>query len=127
MTRITEEKPPIVFVVDDDAAVRKSLARMIHSAGYAVEGFADPWELLQREHFPGNCCMVLDVRLPGMTGLELQEMLGTAGYDMAIIFITGYADVPSSVRAMKKGAVDFLVKPFRDRELLASIQQALAM
>jgi CheY-like chemotaxis protein len=98
---------PMVFVVDDDPAVRKSLTRLIASAGYAVEAFASAREFLARERYPGPCCVVLDVRMPGLTGLDLQEALAGAGRRMSIVFVTGHGNISMSVKAMKGGAVDF--------------------
>ena len=116
----------MVFVVDDDPSVRKSLTRLIGSAGYAVEAFASAREFLARERYPGSSCLVLDVRMPGLTGLDLQEALAGAGRRMAIVFVTGHGDISMSVTAMKGGAVDFLTKPVDDKDLLAAIEQAVA-
>jgi FixJ family two-component response regulator len=116
---------PLVFVVDDDPSVRKSLARLLGSAGYAVEAFASAREFLARERYAGPCCLVLDVRMPGLTGLDLQEALAGAGRRMSIVFVTGHVDVPGSVRAMKRGAVDLLTKPVDAPDLLAAVQRAL--
>ncbi len=117
---------PRVFVVDDDPSVRKSLTRLLGSAGYAVEAFASAREFLAREPYAGPCCLVLDVRMPGLTGLDLQRALEAAGRRMAIVFLTGHVDVPMSVNAMKGGAVDLLTKPVDDKDLLAAIQRAVA-
>lgn len=117
---------PVVFVVDDDPSVRKSLSRLVASAGYRVETFASAREFLDRERYAGACCLVLDVRMPGLTGLGLQQALAGAGHRMSIVFITGHGDVGTSVRAMKGGAVDFLSKPFDGKELLEAIERALA-
>jgi FixJ family two-component response regulator len=117
---------PVVFVVDDDPSVRKSLRRVLASAGYAIEAFASAREFLARERHAGPCCLVLDVRMPGLTGLELQEALAAAGRRMSIVFVTGHVDVPMSVKAMKGGAVDLLTKPFNAKDLLKAIQRALA-
>jgi len=117
---------PVVFVVDDDPSVRKSLTRLIASAGYAVETFASAREFLERERYAGPCCLVLDVRMPGLTGLDLQEVLAGVGHRMSIIFVTGHGDVSMSVRAMKGGAVDFLTKPFDEKELLTAIERCVA-
>jgi FixJ family two-component response regulator len=117
---------PMVFVVDDDPSVRKGLTRLIGSAGYAVEAFASAREFLARERYLGPCCLVLDVRMPGLTGLDLQEALAGAGRRMSIVFVTGHIDVPGSVRAMKRGAVDLLTKPVDGQDLLAAVQRALA-
>ena len=116
---------PLVFVVDDDPSVRKSLKRLLASAGHGVEAFASAREFLARERHPGPCCLVLDVRMPGLTGLDLQEALLAAGRRMSIVFITGHGDVPMSVRAMKGGAVDFLTKPVDAKDLLKAIQRAV--
>ena len=115
----------VVFVVDDDASVRKSLARVVTSAGYAVEAFASAREFLERAPVAGPCCLVLDVRMPGITGLELQTTLAEAVHRVPIVFITGHGDVSMSVTAMKAGAVDFLTKPFAGKDLVAAIQRAL--
>ena len=116
---------PLVFIVDDDRSVRKSLARLLTGAGYEVEVFASAREFLARPPHDGPSCLVLDVRMPGLTGLELQDTLVTAGRRWSIVFITGYADVPVSVKAMKSGAVDFLTKPVNRREILGAIDRAL--
>jgi FixJ family two-component response regulator len=116
-----------VFVVDDDASIRKALARLMASAGYAVETFASAREFLDRGHhqdIPG--CVVLDIRMPGLNGLDLQQELKRFTPPLPIIFITGHGDVPTSVRAMKDGAVDFLTKPVDDRDLLSVVAQAIA-
>jgi FixJ family two-component response regulator len=115
----------IVFVVDDDPSVRKSLTRVLASAGYAVEAFASAREFLARPPHPGPCCLVLDVRMPGLTGIQLQEMLAVTGRRMSIVFVTGHADVPTSVKAMKAGAVDLLTKPVDVEDLIPAIQRAL--
>jgi FixJ family two-component response regulator len=117
---------PLVFIVDDNASVRKSLSRMLTAAGYAVEAFESAREFLVREPADGPCCLVLDVRMPGLTGIELQEALVTAGRRMSIVFVTGHVDVPASVKAMRDGAVDLLTKPVARDALLASIARALA-
>jgi FixJ family two-component response regulator len=117
---------PMVFVVDDDPAVRKSLTRVLSAAGYAVEAFASAREFLARERCTGPCCLVLDVRMPGLTGLELQEALAVAGHRMSIVFVTGHVDVPMSVKAMKAGASDLLTKPVDVKVLLSAIERAVA-
>ena len=116
---------PVVFIVDDDASVRRSIQDLLSSVSLRSEAFATPHEFLasQRADCPG--CLVLDVRLPGMSGLDFQRALAEAGVSLPIIFITGHGDVPMSVQAMKSGAVEFLLKPFRTQELLDAIQQAL--
>ena len=123
---MTAPAGPLVFVVDDDASVRKSLARLIKAAGYEAEAFASVGEFLARRPYDGPCCLVLDVRMPGRTGLDLQEALRAAGQRLSIVFITGYRDVPVSVKAMKGGAVDFLTKPVDEGTLLGAIEQAVA-
>ena len=116
---------PLVLVVDDDPSVRKSLSRLLESADYAVEAFASAGEFLARGPHPGPCCLVLDVKMPGLTGIELQEMLAAAGRRMSIVFVSGHADVPTSVKAMKAGAVDLLTKPVDVRDLIAAIRRAM--
>jgi FixJ family two-component response regulator len=116
---------PRVFVVDDDASVRKSLARLVRSAGYEAETFPSVRDFLGRPQYDGPCCLVLDVRMPDLTGLDLQEMLRATGQRVAIVFITGWGDIPTSVKAMKSGAVDFLTKPLDERTLLPAIGQAV--
>jgi FixJ family two-component response regulator len=118
--------PPTVFIVDDDPSVRKSLTRVVASAGYRVHVFASAQEFLGREPATGPCCLVLDVRMPGLTGLDLQKTLADAHRRTAIVFITGHGDIAMGVEAMKAGAVDFLTKPFAGKELLDAIQRALA-
>ena len=117
---------PLVFVVDDNPSVRKSLSRLLAAAGYAVEAFASAREFLTRGPSEGPCCLVLDVRMPGLTGIELQAALAAAGRRMSIVFLTGHIDVPTSVKAMKGGAVDLLTKPIDRQELLAAIVRAVA-
>jgi len=117
---------PVVFVVDDDASVRKSLARLVTIAGYEVEAFASVGDFLARPPHEGAACLLLDVRMPGRTGPDLQEALRTMGRRLSIIFMTGHGDVRVSVKAMKDGAVDFLTKPLDERVLLTAIQQAVA-
>jgi FixJ family two-component response regulator len=117
----------MIFIVDDDASVRKSLTRVMTSAGYAVETFASARDFLTREPFVGPCCLILDVRMPGLTGLELQEALAGKGHRMPIVFITGHGDISMSVKAMKGGASDFLTKPFDVENLLEAIQRALTL
>ena len=114
-----------VFVVDDDASVRRGLERLLRSAGHQVATFASAREFLDRNLVAGPCCLVLDVRMPGVSGLELQEKLTALECDVPVIFITGNGDIPMVVRAMKAGAVDFLAKPFDDQELLDAVDQAL--
>jgi len=117
---------PMVFVVDDDASVRKSLTRVLAASGYAVEEFASAGDFLARECYARPCCLVLDVRMPGFSGLDLQTALTTAGRRLSIVFVTGHVDVPMTVQAMKNGAVDLLTKPFGAKELLNAVQRAVA-
>jgi FixJ family two-component response regulator len=119
------EAKAIVFVVDDDASVREGLGSLIRSAGLRVETFASAQEFLARPQADVPSCLVLDVRLPGLSGLDLQKRLAEVNIEIPIVFITGHGDVPTSVRAMKAGAVEFLTKPFVDRDLLDAIQQAI--
>ena len=121
---ITEDAP-IVFIVDDDANVRRSIQDLLSSVALRSEAFATPQEFLDSKRAGCPGCLVLDVRLPGMSGLDFQRALAEAGVSLPIIFITGHGDVPMSVQAMKSGAVEFLMKPFRTQELLDAIQQAL--
>src|SRR2546428_5817780 len=116
---------PIVFVVDDDASMRQALARLLQSVQLQVEVFASPQEFLQsdRPNVPG--CLVLDVRLPGVSGLDFQAELAKADIRIPIIFMTGHGDIPMTVQAMKAGAIDFLTKPFRDQAMLDAVVRAL--
>jgi FixJ family two-component response regulator len=116
---------PIVFVVDDDAQIREALADLIASVGLSVEAFKSAPEFLERNRPDAPACLVLDVRLPGLSGLDLQRELLRIEAPIPIIFITGHGDIPMSVRAMKEGAVEFLPKPFRDQDLLDAIQHAI--
>ena len=117
---------PTVFVVDDDASVRRSLARLLKSAGYQVEMFPSALEFLASDrHHHSAACLVLDLRLPGLTGMDLQARLAELQSPLAIVFITGHGDIPTSVRAMKDGAVDFLPKPFDDTHLLDAVARAI--
>jgi FixJ family two-component response regulator len=117
---------PVVFVVDDDVSVRESVEALIRQAGWRPESFASAQEFLAHSHGVAPSCLVLDVSLPDLNGLELQSRIAAGRVDMPIIFITGHGDVPMSVRAMKAGAVDFLTKPFSDDVLLAAIEAAIA-
>jgi FixJ family two-component response regulator len=114
-----------VFIIDDDARMRAAMQRLLKSVGLRTESFATPEEFLQRRLPDSPNCLVLDVRLPGMSGLDVQGRLIEAGVRIPIIFITGHGDIPMTVKAMKSGAVDFLTKPFRDQDLLDAIQRAL--
>jgi FixJ family two-component response regulator len=126
MTTTPQPSPATVFVVDDDEAVRDSLALLLRSVELAVATFSSANEFLDSYDPAAPGCLILDVRLPGMSGLELQQRLADDGADLPIVFITGHGDVPMAVRAMRRGAVDFLQKPFSDQELLDRVQQALA-
>jgi FixJ family two-component response regulator len=114
-----------VFIIDDDASVRKSLSRLLRSAGFEVETFASAELFLKREHYDGIGCLVLDVRMPGISGIDLQDELSKADYSMPIVFITGHGNIPMGVHAIKKGAVDFLAKPFEDEDLLQAVREAI--
>jgi FixJ family two-component response regulator len=115
-----------VFIIDDDPAVRESIQDLLESVGLRSESFGTAEEFLRRERPDCPSCLVLDVRLPGVNGLDFQHRLADAGIQIPIIFITGHGDIPMSVKAMKSGAVEFLPKPFQDRELLEAIRQALS-
>jgi FixJ family two-component response regulator len=114
-----------VFVLDDDASVRGALGMLLEAAGFSVETFESAGELLRRGSPDASGCLVLDVKLPGVSGLDLQGELSASGVHLPVVFITGHGDVRMSVRAMKAGAVEFLTKPFRDRELLEAVEQAI--
>ena len=115
----------MVFVIDDDQSIREALKSLIRSVRLSVETFASAQEFLQSPRPDVPSCLILDVRMPGLSGLDLQRDLTEANIHIPIIFITGHGDIPMSVRAMKAGAVEFLTKPFRDQDLLDAIQQAL--
>ena len=119
------EQLPIVYVVDDDVSIRDALESLIRSVGLRVELFGSAREFMQGKRLDAPSCLVLDVRLPGESGLDLQRELAKANIHIPIIFITGHGDIPMSVRAKKAGAVEFLTKPFRDQDLLDAIQLAL--
>ena len=119
------EAAPIVFVVDDDPSVRKSLGRLLKTAGYLAETFASAGEFMRRDAYPGPSCLVLDVQLPDLNGLELQQTLAGTLHSLPVIFISGHGDIPTSVRAMKNGAVDFLPKPFAAKDLIRVVGDAL--
>ena len=116
------EPDKLVFVVDDDAPLRESLADLLRSIGWRVESFASAQEFLQSKRPDMPSCLVLDVRLKGLSGLDLQKRLIAGDIEIPIIFITGHGDIPMAVQAMKAGAVEFLRKPFRDQELLDAVQ-----
>ncbi|UYB53329.1 response regulator transcription factor [Xanthomonas sp. AM6] len=117
--------PPVVVVVDDDAAVRDSLDSLLRSIGLRTRIFASPADLLQAALADVCGCIVLDVRLPGISGLDFQDQLARNGIHLPIVFMTGHGDIPMTVRAMKAGAVDFLSKPFRDQDMLDAVSAAL--
>src|SRR5439155_10780595 len=119
------EADAVVFVVDDDPSIRDALTSLLRSVGLRVETFGSAREFLTRQPPDAPGCLGLDVRLPGLSGLDLQRELAAAQITMPIIFITGHGDIPMTVRAMKAGAVEFLTKPFRDQDLLDAMQQAL--
>jgi FixJ family two-component response regulator len=118
-------KEPTVFVVDDDRSVREALASLVASIGLQVETFGTAKEFLTHTRPDAPACLVLDVRLPGLSGLDLQRELARTGAPIPIVFVTGHGDIPMSVQAMKAGAVEFLTKPFRDQELLDAVQEAV--
>jgi FixJ family two-component response regulator len=122
---VITEDAPVVFIVDDDASVRRSIQDLLSSVALRSEAFATPQAFLDSKRADCPGCLILDVRLPGMSGLEFQRGLAGAGVTIPIIFITGHGDVPTTVLAMKSGAVEFLTKPFRPQELLDGVQQAL--
>jgi FixJ family two-component response regulator len=122
---MTTAATPTVFVVDDDDLVRASIQGMLKSVGLRSETFGTPQEFLRSKRPEGPSCLVLDVRLPGVNGLDFQHQLIDAGIRIPVIFITGHGDIPMTVKAMKSGAVEFLTKPFRDQDLLDAIHQAL--
>jgi FixJ family two-component response regulator len=120
------EAAPIVFVVDDDPIVCASMKRLIRSLGLDVQTFSSAQDFLDATRHDAPGCLVLDVRLPDLSGLDLQQELAKANIELPIIFVTGHADIPMSVRAMKAGAVEFLTKPFREQDLLEAIQHGIA-
>ncbi len=129
LSRPVAEMPAvgIVFVIDDDASVREGLSSLVRSVGLRVETFASAKDYIRHERPSIPACLVLDVRLPGLSGLDLQRQMAMADNQTPIIFITGHADIPMTVHAMKAGAVEFLQKPFLEQELLGAIQQAIEM
>jgi len=122
---MTPAGAPTVFVIDDDAGVRASIQGLLKSVGLRSETFGTAQDFLRSKRQDGPSCLVLDVRLPGVNGLDFQRQLADAGVQIPIIFVTGHGDIPMTVRAMKSGAVEFLTKPFRDQDLLDAIHQAL--
>src|ERR1700692_3383978 len=119
------QEKPIVYVVDDDAGVRQAMDSLIRSVGFAVQTFASANDFLNSKRTSAPGCLILDVRLPGLSGLDLQRDLLQADIRIPIIFVTGHGDIPMSVRAMKAGAVEFFTKPFRDQDLLDALRQAI--
>ncbi len=122
---MTTETDATVFVIDDDPSIREAIRSLIRSVGIRVETFASAQEFMASKRPDAPSCLVLDVRMPGLSGLDLQRELSEAGISIPIIFITGHGDIPMSVRAMKAGAVEFLTKPFRDQDLLDAITEAI--
>jgi len=122
---MTSPQTPIVFIVDDDARMRAAMQRLLRTVGLHSESFATPRDFLQYKLPDGPGCLVLDVRLPGMSGLDVQHKLIEMGVQIPVIFITSHGDIPMTVKAMKSGAVEFLTKPFRDQDLIDAIQEAL--
>ena len=122
-----KKDPPTVIIVDDDLSVREALSSLLRSVGLRAECFASPQELFASEKMRSGSCLVLDVRLPGISGLEVHREIQKIGINLPTVFITGHGDVPMSVRAMRAGAVEFLTKPFRDQELLDAVQIALKL
>jgi FixJ family two-component response regulator len=124
-TSVIPAGSPTVFVVDDDASIREAIQGLLKSVSLKSEAFGTAQEFLRRKRPDGPSCLVLDIRLPGINGLEFQHELASAGIQIPIIFITGHGDIPMTVKAMKSGAVEFLTKPFRDQDLLDAIHLAL--
>jgi len=125
MTSKATELPSAVFVVDDDASVREALDGLFRSIGLQAKTFGSAAEFLQHKLPDAPSCLVLDVRLPGLSGLDFQAELAAAGLQIPIVFMTGHGDIPMTVKAMKAGAIEFLPKPFRDQDMLDAVQQAL--
>src|SRR5215470_9897476 len=119
------EEPPVVFVIDDDASVREAVADLVRSVGLRVEAFGSPQEFLHSERPEGPGCIVLDVRLPGPSGLEFQRTLTKSDIHLPIIFISGHGDIPMSVHAIKSGAIEFLTKPLHEQKLLDAVQAGI--
>jgi FixJ family two-component response regulator len=122
---MTSADSPIVLIIDDDPRMRAATERLLKTVGLHFDSFATPQDFLQRKLPDGPSCLVLDMRLPGMSGLELQSKLNELGAHIPVIFITGHGDIPMTVKAMKSGAVEFLTKPFRGQDLIDAIQHAL--
>ncbi len=127
MQRAEESRPPTVFVVDDDEGMRRALSLLLNTVGYRTAEFSSPKDFLHNFKADTAGCLVLDIRMPGMSGLELQQQLNKMGSMLPVIFITGHGDVPMAVQAMKDGAFEFVQKPFRDQELLDRINHALEL
>src|SRR5271167_2942584 len=119
------EDDPFVCVIDDESSIRESLSNLLRSAGLKVQAFASAPEFLTNWPREAPSCLVLDIQLPGISGLDLQQELADGDAQIPIIFITGYGDIPTTVRAMKAGAIEFLTKPFRDEDLLSAVDQAI--
>ena len=119
------ENHPLVCVIDDEPSIRDSLSNLLRSAGLKVRAFSSAQEFLTNQPLDSLCCLVLDVQLPEISGLDLQQQLVSGNAEIPIIFVTGYGDIPMSVRAMKAGAIEFLTKPFRDEDLLSAIDEAI--
>jgi FixJ family two-component response regulator len=117
--------PAVVYVVDDDDSVRRGLGRLLRFAGYRTEAFGTAEDFLARDRAPGPGCLILDVKMPGRSGLDLQDLLNAGGASLPVVFISGHGDIPMTVRAMKAGAVDFLPKPFKKDDLLAAVRRAV--
>lgn len=122
-----DEHDSVVFLVDDDPSFRRSCERLLSQAGYRVESFPSGREFLERGPPDVPACLVTDLRMPGMNGLDLQSILANAGWQIPLIFVAGHGDVQTSVRAMKAGAIEFLTKPFQERELLTAVAEALRL
>jgi FixJ family two-component response regulator len=122
---MTSSDQPTVLIIDDDSRMREAMQRLLKTVGLHFESFATPQDFLGHKLPDGPSCLVLDVRLPGMSGLDVQSKLNEEGVQIPIIFITGHGDIPMTVKAMKSGAVEFLTKPFRDQDLIDAIPQAL--
>jgi len=123
--RISHQESPLVVITDDERAMRDALRDLLESVGLRVELFGSAAEMLEAPQLKAASCVVLDIRLPGMSGLELQQQLARAGVDVPVIFMTGHGDISMSVKAMKAGAVDFLTKPFRDQDMLDAVLSAV--
>jgi FixJ family two-component response regulator len=123
--RQSQQSSAIIAIVDDDPSVREGLSSLIRSAGLQVETFASAQEFLSRRDADAPSCLVLDMQMPGLSGLDLQKRMAKAGVEIPIVFLTGHGNIPASVQAMKAGAVEFLTKPFDDQELLRAIQEAV--